>query len=132
LQAPSVPISEQDPKKLHPDVSTGTITADVDHEVGMTRTQELLALRRRLRTVDRTIRELQRLQKLDLLRNPRISKSKFGKLLAMSPQAKPAGTSHRKRESPPGHMTAKILLFPSAGKRESTRKEGLAPDAKNA
>jgi hypothetical protein len=131
LQAPSVPISEQDPKKAHPDAATGTITADVDHKVGMTRTQELLALRRRLRAVDRTIRDLQRLQRLDLLCNLEVPESQFGKLIAISPQAKPTGTTHRKRESPAGHITAKILRFP--GKRESTRKEGLAPeDAKNA
>ncbi len=99
----------------------------------MTRTQELLALRKRLRTVDRTIMELQRLQKLDLLHNPEIPERKFGKLIAMSPQAKPAGTINRTGESPPRHMNAKILRFPSAGKRERTLKEGLVPeDAKNA
>ena len=99
----------------------------------MTRTQKLRALRRRLRSVNRTIRELQRLQKLDLLRNPDISGRNFGKLLAMSPQPKSPGPLHPMRESPPGCKTAKILLFPAAGKRVIIVKESpVSEDAKNA
>ena len=99
----------------------------------MTRTQKLRALRRRLLSVDRTIRELQRLQKLDLLRNPEISGRNFGQLLAMSQQPKSPDTINRMHESPPGCMTAKILLFPAAGKRVIIVKESpVSEDAKNA
>ena len=99
----------------------------------MTRTQKLRALRRRLRSVDRTIRELQRRQKLDLLRNPDISGRNFGKLLAMSQQPKSPGPLHPMRESTPGCKTAKILLFPAAGRRVSIVREGpISEDARNA
>lgn len=99
----------------------------------MTRTQTLRALHRRLRSVNRTIRELQRMQKLDLLRSPEISGRNFGKLLAMSQQPKSPGPHHPVRESPPGCKTAKILLFPAAGRRVSIVREGpVSEDAKNA
>lgn len=99
----------------------------------MTRTQKLRALRRRLHSVNRTIRELQRLQKFDLFCSPEISGRNVGKLLAISQQPKSPGPHHPMRESPPGCKTAKILLFPAAGSRVSIVREGpVSEDAKNA
>ncbi len=99
----------------------------------MTRTLKLRALRRRLRSVNRTIRELQRLQKLDLLRHPEVAQHNCGTLLAMSNPSKSSGTIQRMRKSPPGCITAKILPFPAAGKKVSILKEGpVSEDAKNA
>jgi hypothetical protein len=102
-------------------------------DIAMTQENQLTALRRKLRCIDRVMKELQQLQRMDAQHRRGVSKQKSRSILYLATQSSVGHAKREKRKSPPKRITAKILHFPAKESTKSNLKEGLdCGSAKNA